>query len=213
MNKGVLFSKNYIVNEYFLKVTSELHLNLNEFIILMFFINDDNKKFDVDVISSKLFINNESVLNAINSLVEKGLISLNSQKDESGKLADYIKIDGLEVLINEDLNASSNNKEKLDIYTMFEKQFGRTISSMEYEIINAWFDKGFSEEIILAALKEAVYNGVTNLRYIDKILFEWKKNGINNVDDVEQHLKKRNKTNKTGNDPLFDYDWIDDETE
>ncbi len=41
---------------------------------------------------------------------------------------------------------------------------------MEYEIIGAWVEKGFKEQLILEALKEAVYNGVTSLRYIDKIL-------------------------------------------
>ena len=49
---------------------------------------------------------------------------------------------------------------------------------MEYEIINAWLLKGFSEELVLGALKEAVYNGVSSLRYIDKILFEWQKKAI-----------------------------------
>ena len=46
-----------------------------------------------------------------------------------------------------------------DIFSVFESEFGKTLSAMDYEIINAWIDKGFSEDVIIAALKEAVYNG------------------------------------------------------
>ncbi len=95
------------------------------------------------------------------------------------------------------------------MYTFFEKEFGRTISSMEYEIIHAWLEKGFSEELILGALKEAVYNGVNNLRYIDKILYEWQKKGYKTMKDVEKNNFKRN-NEKTEMKELFDYNWLDD---
>ena len=49
------------------------------------------------------------------------------------------------------------------------------LSPMEYEIIKAWLDNDMSEELIKEALKEATFNGVSNLRYIDKILYEWGK--------------------------------------
>ena len=51
---------------------------------------------------------------------------------------------------------------------------------MEYEIIKGWISDKFSYEIIVKALKEAVYNQVTNLNYIDKILYDWNKKGIKN---------------------------------
>ena len=61
---------------------------------------------------------------------------------------------------------------------------------MQYEIIKAWIEeKKYSEEIIIGALKEAVYNGVSNFRYIDKILYEWSKKGIKTMNDVKTHLK------------------------
>ncbi|MEI3499802.1 MAG: DnaD domain protein [Bacilli bacterium] len=80
---------------------------------------------------------------------------------------------------------------------------------MEYEIINGWLDVPFKEELIISALKEATYNGVSNLRYIDKILYEWKKKGINSKEDIE---KNRNdfQNRKVESKPLFDYDWLND---
>ena len=76
-----------------------------------------------------------------------------------------------------------------------ENEFARSLSPIEYETITNWLNNGISEELINDALKEAVVNGVTNLRYIDKIIYEW---------------TKKNANSKEGNDyeELFDYDWL-----
>ena len=100
-----------------------------------------------------------------------------------------------------------NEKEvkETTIYDKFEKEFGRTLSPMEYEIIGAWLDNNYTEEMIVEALKEAIYNGVTNLRYIDKILSEWQRKGIKNKTD----LQKKQKPNKVEKE-VFDYDWLNE---
>ena len=78
---------------------------------------------------------------------------------------------------------------------------------MECEIINAWLDN-YSEELINEALKEAVWNNVKTLRYMDKILFEWGKKGIKNKEDVEKNKKERNEDKK---EELFEYNWLEDD--
>ena len=79
---------------------------------------------------------------------------------------------------------------------------------MDYEIIASW-QKEFNDELILAALKEAVFNGVTNLRYIDKIIRDWHKNGIKTEKDILNHKKKYQE--KKSNKKLFDYDWLNEQ--
>ena len=79
---------------------------------------------------------------------------------------------------------------------------------MEYEIIRAWIASGMSEELLIGALKEATFNDVRNLRYIDKILLEWANRGFKTMDEVNNHLKKRVK--KEEKKELFDYDWLSD---
>ena len=86
-----------------------------------------------------------------------------------------------------------------DIYALFERELGRTLSSFEYEIINKWIENGITEETIKGALKEAILNNVRNFKYIDKIVYEWSKNGV----------KKKIKEEKSNNE-LFDYDWLED---
>ena len=66
-----------------------------------------------------------------------------------------------------------------------------------------------SEELILGALKEATYNGVNNLRYIDKIIYEWNKKGFKNMEDVNNHLRNRNTSDKSVKE-ISDYNWLDE---
>ena len=73
-----------------------------------------------------------------------------------------------------------------------------------------FFDSG----VIIEAVKEAVLNGVSSIRYIDKILYEWSKLGIKTSEDVRHFLNNKNKEIKE-KEPVevFDYDWFDDEDE
>ena len=112
------------------------------------------------------------------------------------------------ILLEEKENVRKE-EDKQNIFDMFQHELGRNISPMEYEIINAWLEKDFSEELILGALKEAVYNGVSSLRYIDKILYEWQKKGYHTLKEVNEGLTKKNE--KKAPVELFDYNWLEDE--
>ena len=61
----------------------------------------------------------------------------------------------------------------------------------------------------MAALKEAVLNGVSNFRYIDTILNEWRKKGYLTREDVlsdrDNYRRKKNSIE------VFDTDWLNDE--
>jgi len=59
------------------------------------------------------------------------------------------------------------------IYT-FEREFGRLITPIEEEFIQDWKKSGYTEVEILKALKESVFNGVHNFRYINKILMSFR---------------------------------------
>ena len=86
-------------------------------------------------------------------------------------------------------------------------------SPIEYEIIKAWLDSGANEDLIKEAFKEATYNGVSNLRYIDKIIYEWGKKGFKTMDDVNNYLESNRKDKKSNKlrkeeENILDYDWL-----
>ncbi|MFE4710097.1 DnaD domain-containing protein [Paenibacillus sp. NPDC056722] len=86
---------------------------------------------------------------------------------------------------------SKGEEESRSLFSVFEKEFGRPLSPMECETISGWVDQDqYLEELILLALKEAVFAGKLHFRYIDRILLEWSRNRLKNAQDVKTYLKK-----------------------
>ena len=82
----------------------------------------------------------------------------------------------------------------MKIFQLFEQELGRLLSPMEIETIGMWMDLDkHSPEIIKAALKEAVLADKVNLRYIDRILIEWKKRNIKTLAQIEKHSEQYRK--------------------
>lgn len=77
------------------------------------------------------------------------------------------------------------------LFRLFEQEFGRPISPMEIEMINAWLDQDrYPAELIRFALKESVFAGKLHFNYIDRILLEWARNRVANVDEAKVHRQK-----------------------
>lgn len=191
-----------------------LKLTDRQFIFLVYLLGEENHSFNPKQIGQDLGLSLEDVMEEITTLTTFGLVKLELKK--IGNVRDeVINLDGLyQRIVSVMINGVPEEKKEVsvDVFTTFEKEFGRTLSPMEYEIINAWLDGDYTEELVLLALKEATYNGVSNLRYIDRILHEWYKKGIKNAADIEKE-KRTFQTRKTKTSELFDYDWLNDNNE
>ncbi|MCD9021111.1 DnaD domain-containing protein [Cohnella silvisoli] len=83
-------------------------------------------------------------------------------------------------------NAGTHN-----LFVLFEQEFGRPLTPMEYETINGWLDQDqYADELIRFALKESVFAGKLHFRYIDRILLEWSRNRVTNVEEARLHAQK-----------------------
>ena len=212
----VLTSKKLVVSDYLIKVSLDNNLSLTEFLVLAYFDNSFSNTFEVELISSTLGIDVNSAMEAFNSLMMKGLVTLESVKDVENRLNEVVRLDGVYSSIVECTEVEVKKEVKEDIFKIFERELGRTISSMELELINGWLISGTPEEMVIGALKEAVYNGVSNFRYIDKIIYEWEKKGFKTMDDVTAHMKNRreemskDKVITDREQKIADYDWLND---
>lgn len=78
-----------------------------------------------------------------------------------------------------------------DLYSIFEREFARPLTPMELETITGWLEQdGYKEELILAALKEAVFTGKLYFRYIDRILLEWHRNRVSNAEQAKVYSQR-----------------------
>lgn len=211
MDKTIFECKKYVTNSIFIKKALTLKLSLEEFLMLTYFDNDYNSFLNIEDVSKNLGLSLDEAYKIFNNLLSKKLITIESTKDLEGRMIERVCLDSFYDMIVEEKVEEKKISQKKDIYSHFESEFGRTITNIEYEIINAWLEKGYNEELILGALKEAVYNNVKNLRYIDKILYEWGKKGFKSMSDVNKHLENREE--KKEKKELFDYNWLDDTDE
>ena len=203
-------NKKFVVEANFIKEACKLNLTLAEFLLLIYFENADYLTFDLDKICDRLKIERGDILVAFNNLLGNGIITLTSEKGDSGKRVDKVSLEGFYEKVIESKKKEKNKKLKENIFSTFEAEFRRPLTGTEFEIIKAWLEKMYNEDLILAALKEAVYNGATNIRYIDTILYEWNKKGLKTIEDVDNYLNNRYENKKLEETGVFDYNWLDD---
>ncbi|MDE6284489.1 MAG: DnaD domain protein [Bacilli bacterium] len=205
MNKD---NKKFVAESIFIKEAIKDNLSLNEFLLLLFFDNSYTQVFDMTLISQLLNMSEDKVLEAYSNLLNKKLIRVKAVKDGSGKIVEQVCLDNYyqNIVVEHKMVEKENVKE--DIYSVFEKSFGRTLSEMDYQIINAWIEKGFSEELVKAALNEAVENGAFTLRYIDKVLYEWNRKGYKSVEDI--HQVKSESAPLMFEPSILNFNWLDE---
>ncbi|MCQ2752785.1 MAG: DnaD domain protein [Bacilli bacterium] len=67
----------------------------------------------------------------------------------------------------------ANLKAMKNIYEVFERELGRTLSPVELSLIDEWVMNGYSEEVCVEALHEALSKRKNSLKAVDKILMKW----------------------------------------
>ncbi len=207
LNNVIKVNDSLIIPGYIIKNFEKLGLEGYDLILLLYFINQrENITFNIAKISTDLNIESSKALELINDLNEKNYISIEMRKNDTGVIEEFISTELFFNKISSLLMEDHDNKGSNDIYSIFEKEFGRVLSPTEVEIINKWTESSISEELIKEALKESILNGVHNMRYIDSILFSWTKKGYKKVEDIKR--KKNNKDDDV--EEIYDYDWLNE---
>ena len=208
---------NIVVPLYLLKNYKELNLEIDEFIFLMYLYNlGDRFLFDPNRFSNDLGVTTTDIMNYIGILTDKKLIKVEVLKNDKNVMEEIISLDDfynkLTCLTIGEVT-KENSAIESNIFELIEKEFGRTLNSTEYEIIKAWLENNYDENLIKEALGEATRNNVGSIRYIDKILYEWNKKGINSIEDLKIKNKHDEKDDVEFDTEIFDWNWLDEEDE
>ena len=209
---NLLQDKPIVVPKILFNNYKRLNITEEELIVIMLIISLGNKiEYNPDIFVQELNMEKYKIMEIINNLMEKKLLSLDMEKS-GRKINEYISLSLLyNKLLNLIIDVNEEDVVKIDcsIFTIFENELGRTLSPMEFEHIKEWVTTYKNEELISSALKEAVLNGVSIFRYIDKILDECNRKGYKNKEDI---IKDRNNYRKKKNNiEAFDMDWLNDE--
>ena len=216
---NIIKDKEIVIPLYIYKLFPKFKIDIETFIFLMYLRSQGNLiLFDTNAIINDLGIELKNLMKYVSTLESNKLIELKVVKNDKGIMEEYISLDMFYEKLSMYLVEILNEKKDDDsIFKILESELGKTLSPMEMEIVKAWKESNYTDEIIKEAIKESVYNGVANLRYIDKILYNWSKEGIKTLEDVEKSRKNfREKEKEKANSSkkeIFDYDWMSDSNE
>lgn len=96
------------------------------------------------------------------------------------------------------------NKES-NIFELVENNLGRVLSPIEIDLIKNW---DYDQEIIELAIKESILNNAKTLKYIDRVLFNWKQNKVETIEDAKRYLEEfsnKTKPRKKEEKPIINY--------
>lgn len=206
---SILKDKPVVIPRILLNNYKKLNISDSELIMIMVLLSFGDKiTYNPEEFAKEINGDKHQVMNIINNLIHKNIISLEIERVNK-KANEYLSLDLLyDKLFNLIIDKKEEKEIDISIFDTFEKELGRTLSPMEYGQIQEWITSGNSEEMIACALREAVLNGVSNLRYIDSILNDWKKKGYKNKNDVLKDREMyRNKKNKVS---VYDTDWLNE---
>ena len=201
---------NIVIPLYILKYFKKFDLTMEEFIFLMYLYNKQDKvDFNPEKIASDINIDIMEVMGYISILTDKGYLTLDVI-EENNILEEVINLslfyDKISMLlIEEEDNKNSND----DIFKYIENELGKTLDKGEREIINSWISNKIDESLIKEAIKIAINDGVFSLKYIDRMLFDFKNRGIMNVNDIKNNKVKDNDVNIE----IDEWNWLDDDDE
>ena len=188
---------NVNISQLFFQFYKELKISDEEAMLLMHvhaFQQAGNQFPTPDEIGSRMMTTQKSVTTMMQKLMQQGYLAI-EQETEKDVLTEIISLQPLwdrllDCVFREQHVEKENSQKEMEgeIFQLFEQEFGRFLSPMEIETISMWMDQdGHTPAIIKMALKEAVISQKISLRYVDRILFEWKKKNIKTTKEVSKH--------------------------
>lgn len=212
-------------NTLLLTTYSELGLNEQEYVFLVLLARLLQTKpggWTFAEISAHMTIDDANCSLLFINLVERQYISVTSKTDSLGKRYEEYSIlplfDKVERHLKQKKNQSQSTQRE-EIFKMIEQEFG-ILSPIDIETIHLWMTEDkFDAELIKLAIQEMNASQIKSIRYIDKILLEWKKKNITTVEEAKRQLiafRQRKQTVGTAStqapavDPNFYYDWMNE---
>lgn len=127
----------------------------------------------------------------IKNLCDYGYITTTLVYKENTKEIDkrymQICIEGICKKVKENKEEYKEINKESNIFELVEKNIGRSISPIEYEVINKW---DYDPKVIELAIRESILNNAKTIKYMDRVLFNWEQNGIKTEEDAKRYIEE-----------------------
>lgn len=202
-------------------LTSYRSLGLNETELVLIlqiyrFIQENNEFPTPSELAKFVNVSEQQCLEILKKLIQKNLLTIEERNNEYDQISEAYNLDKLWERLYMTEEDNEENENIGTIFILFEQEFGRPLSPFEIETINTWLDADLIKpELIKAGLREAVLMGKLNFKYIDRILREWQKKGVQTVEQAREisrpfHQTDTKKQYKQKNrDTSVYYNWLE----
>ncbi|WP_164984956.1 DnaD domain-containing protein [Ammoniphilus sp. CFH 90114] len=214
-----------LVKEY-----KELGLTDQEMMLIIQILtfNQEGKDFPtIQELASRMTAEEIQIINMLQKLVQKGYMTIEdvvekgtgirSERYQLDALYEKLSLHFMSQLAQPRIEETSKPPQQ-NLFTIFEQEFGRPLSPIECETLAMWQDQDhYTDELIIAALREAVISNKMFFRYIDRILYEWQRNQIRTPQQARDFSLKFRKPPQAAAvpkkvEPFPFYNWLENES-
>ena len=160
----------------------KLKINENELatiFVIDHLISQGNPFVTADLLSLKMSLDVKDIDKVLAKLITKGLFEYKTVGKQTVASLEPLKqklYREFQIFLSkeEEEKTSKRITEEFDnVYQTFEQLLARSLSPVEISKIHEWVSYGYSDKLIIDALKEALSRGKKTLRSVDKILLNW----------------------------------------
>ena len=198
-------SGNLVLPSALLLHFKELFPSSDDFLVWQFFylqnttaLGDVSPSQIAEIIGKEVADVNQSISNLTeNGLLQYRTIELNGEIELIFDAS--LAFERLDSLLDSQTSVATapNSKNQLkDLVETFQQELGRLLTPFEIEDLSKTVkEDGIKADLIKEALREAVFNGKPNWKYIQAILRNWRHEGIQSVAQVEAKRAEREANN------------------
>lgn len=195
-----LFQENFtIFPPNLIKQFKNYKVSDRAFILLLYLIEQKVKSLSIADLNETFGWTIQDISQYLHELVEQHLIEINMEKhmgkyDDQISLVPFFKQIESHYQKESEIDTINLDLSQYELIPTFEKEFKTSLTTFQLQEIARWKkEEGFSDELILLALQQAVVNGVLNIRYIDRILSTWKRKNIMTYEEAKIDADEFNK--------------------
>ena len=218
-----IYSGSTSVPNVLLQNYRKLQLTADECLLIAWLMQrhpEESFVIDVRATCIQFGIDERQLFSIIQHLMDRQVLEIKQRESQDGKKVDYYSfkplLRQLEVLFKQiSFSVEKMSQKDVNVLALIEQEFNRQLSGFEIEMISGWIHKDkYPQELIVAALKEAILNQAHNVKYIDRILLAWKHKGITSVQQLvasENRTKNAQvevKPNETANQSVPLVNWV-----
>ena len=154
-------------------------------------LSQGNELISSEILSLKMNMSNDEIDNVLSKLFTKGYIEFITKDDKLYTSIDKIKsilVKCFEksVFTDEELKENEElDQIRKEVFSIFQKEFNRSLTPIEINKIEMWITDGVKKEIIFDSLKDARNRRHLSINYIDKIIIERIRKEDNSGNDIK----------------------------